>query len=277
LTPYGIWNVDHGSPVLIGVQAPWVVGEELLPERQSGIQIYGGRYFGAVKLGYHLTLSNGRGPIDTWQDLDKYWGYGGRLYLETDAVGQLTVGVSGYGGRYTDAVRTVVPMFDESGEFTHIGNTRDVREQYDEIALAFDLRWEWEALLLALELAHNQRAYTDVGRPPPGAISFGNTGAPVTPGTFAPDDRRLGGYILLAYRLPFWGLRPFGIFEYYSASAYTRSIPDAWLVHAGLNVEILPNLVGKAEYRLARWVDPPRDGFHDFDLGAFNLQIAWAF
>ena len=51
LTPYGIWNVDHGSPVIIPVLRPYVIGEQVIPERQVGVQAYGSTYFGSTRVG----------------------------------------------------------------------------------------------------------------------------------------------------------------------------------------------------------------------------------
>jgi len=101
LTPYGIWNVDHGSPTIIGIGAPVVIADELFPARQTGLQLYGNAFFDPVEVGYHVTLSNGRGAVE-YQDFNDDKAVGARLYLKTDVFGSLTVGTSAYRGGYYD-------------------------------------------------------------------------------------------------------------------------------------------------------------------------------
>jgi len=103
LTPFGIWNVDHGSPAYIPAQRPLAIVSGLYPERQMGLEALG-RWSAsnANTLGYHLTLSNGTGPVSDYRDLDRNKALGGRLYWERyGATTFLRVGASGYYGRDT--------------------------------------------------------------------------------------------------------------------------------------------------------------------------------
>ncbi len=79
LTPYGIWTVAHGSPVVIPARVPFAVEKRLFPERQAGLQLSGNFFPGGLDLGYYLTISNGRGLTSLYQDLDENKALGGRL------------------------------------------------------------------------------------------------------------------------------------------------------------------------------------------------------
>ena len=47
LTPYGIWNVDHGTPTLIALMMPHFVSAQTLPARQLGVDLHGAFLIGA--------------------------------------------------------------------------------------------------------------------------------------------------------------------------------------------------------------------------------------
>jgi hypothetical protein len=59
-TPYGIWNVDHGSPTLIALMMPHFVSAEIFPARQIGVALQGAFMLGAWELGFDAYVSNGR-------------------------------------------------------------------------------------------------------------------------------------------------------------------------------------------------------------------------
>lgn len=258
LTPYGIWNVDHGSPVIIGVRRPYT-GVELLPESQTGIQIHGIYHLPQVQLGYHLTLSNGRGPVDTYQDLDKNKAIGARLFARADTpVGGIALGLTGYAGQYSDV--TAQFSLDANGKFQ---TDYPATLRYDETSLAADLRWEWGGFLLQGEGILNDQVY-DVRPVDAFASLFGG------PPGFAPDDRRLAAYGLVGYRFDFLGTMPFGGFD------WNRRVPGhAQAVWGGLNVRPTPRVVFKAQYSYS-WIsdDTPLNDLH---LSALDLQAAWSF
>jgi hypothetical protein len=112
LTPYGIWNTDHGSPAIIAAYRPYVIGEQYFPEQQTGIELFGKTLVGDYRLGYHATITNGRSPVDAVSDPDGKPALGGRLEFEAPWAGTLKLGASGYMGRYTGvaAVGATAPV-----------------------------------------------------------------------------------------------------------------------------------------------------------------------
>lgn len=241
LTPYGIWNVDHGSPTVIPVIVPYVIGQQLMPERQTGFELFGSHDLSdRLQLAYHLTLSNGRGPFDSHLDLDRNKAIGGRLRLASQASwGDLTVGTSAYYGRYTN--RTA----GSATEPAHVLNQRD------ELAFAGDVKWTLRGAHLQAELVHAQNAYKEGGRP-----------------ALVPDRANWGTYVLAGYRIPRIELMPFVTYqrqddEYLDLQAFAY----------GLNYRPLPELVLKAMVMHGRgdW------GGIDAEFVQLDMQIAWAF
>lgn len=262
LTPYGIWNVDHGSPAIISVFRPYIIGEALFPERQTGLEVYGAFNFGPSQLGYHVTLSNGRGPIDTYSDLDGNKAIGGRLFFKHDAgIGTLTVGTSGYRGRYTDSTDS----YSGSASGLTLIHTPTVR--YEELSLAVDAKWEMGGLLVQSEAILNDVAYDDKVRPTVAAFDGGPPG-------YMPDHRRYGVYGLAGYRTSFIGTMPYISAEYFDEGAYAYSAPVSAIL-GGLNVRPTPRVVLKAQYSYV-WFT--KVGTTDLgDLSSIDMQAAWSF
>lgn len=263
LTPYGIWNVDHGSPVIIGVRRPFIVGEALLPESQTGLEVHGTHNVEPFKLGYHLTLSNGRGPVDTYSDMNDNKALGGRLYARADtSAGAFQLGFSGYRGQYTDRTQqyTISANGDVSTIYPRV-------TEYMESSLAADVKWEWSGFLLQSEAIMNDIVYDDL-RP---ADPFPPPGAP--PG-FVADTRRIGIYGLTGYRFDFLGIMPFGGLEYYDNGAVLLAKSAAFW--GGLNVRPTPRVVLKAQYTYS-WFVAAGEQPDDLHFNSVDLQAAWSF
>ena len=261
LTPYGIWNVDHGSPTIIGIKKPFVVSNQLFPEQQVGLQLYGSYFFDPLEIGYHLTLSNGRGPVE-YQDFDDDKAVGGRLYVKTDALGSLTVGASIYRGGY----------YDRSAKYVVTNNGASVDQEYtpiskyQELSLGADVKWEYKSWLAQGEAIMNEanfenRPRASIVHPPPG---------------FQADYRRWGAYGLIGYRLPFVPLMPYVIVQH-AISPDSPNTPPATAYEVGVNYRPIAALVVKLEYTDWHFSAPGAAGFGNYPLRILATQVAWAF
>lgn len=265
LTPYGIWNVDHGSPVIIGTRKPYPVGEALFPESQTGLEIYGTHHFDPVEVGYHLTLSNGRGPIDTYADLNHNKAIGGRLFARADtSAGILALGLSGYKGRYTDRTTAYVAASDGT-----LQATSTITSDYSELSLGADLKWELGGLLVQGEMMMNDVVY-DRERPPDTIVFEGPPG-------FLPDHRRIGGYGLVGYRFPFLATMPFFGAEFDNTGLPLTFLHKSGAVWGGLNVRPTARVVLKAQYTYAWFPDTPKPWAPGQHYSSLALQAAWSF
>ena len=246
LTPYGIWNTDHGSPVIIPVVRPFIIGEQFFPEHQTGLELFGSHYHGGFRLGYHLTASNGRGASEAQVDQDNKLAFGGRLELETPW--GLKLGGSYYRGRYTGAAPA-----------------GGVAPTYLEAAYGGDLRFERGPLLVQAEVIARDRRF------PAEAIA-----AAAAAGRPMPGSRDFGYYVLAGYRFDrWWNAMPFVFFEDErpsDPSYFTRSVE----IDAGVNFRPIDSLVLKAVavYDVFDGSVGLVDGHTLYELAA---QAAWAF
>jgi hypothetical protein len=266
LTPYGYWNDDHGSPTIIAVHKPFPITDTFFPEHQTGLVAHGKYFIGSTAIGYAATLSNGRGPYDTFRDLDNNKAVGGRLYLESTALGNLTIGVDGYRGRFTASTKRYRVDTSGGNPVAIIYRTKD--SAYDELSLGVDLRWIYGGLHVQGELMTNEARYDERYRP----RTVGFDPRP----TFVADYRRVGAYVLAGYRTSWLNLMPYVLAEY---SSYTESdlAPPVRAWSAGLNLRPTPNVVLKAELAIATFDGVGSTGLGKDDLSYFGSQIAWAF
>lgn len=257
LTPYGIWIVDHGTPTLISIRRPYVIGEAIFPERQVGLELYGRTYFSELAVEYHLTLSNGRGPIDATRDLDSNKAIGARLLFEWKREFDLKVGFSFFRGLYTN-------RSPRSFDVTTGTATSTIFERYEEQALAADVSLDLAGLVFRGEILGSDHRYDD---------NFRGLGP-----TFIPDNRRWGMYGLLGYRLPF-GLLPFVLAQYYKfpETPGNQLNPSVRAWQAGLNYRLHPSVILKVEYTYATLSDSPVALIRDTPAKAVETQVSWVF
>jgi hypothetical protein len=181
LTPYGLWNVDHGSPTLISSVLPGFWASELFPTRQLGVQALGDFFSGSWQFGYRAYVSNGRTPGQL--DVDKNKHLGGQVYAAFEGPLRAKLGASGFWGQNAYFVKSIASV-----DPFRVATTKDA--EYTEFGLGADLSVDYKALRLRGEFVAQREDYTDGLRPA------------TSPVTEQADRTRLGAYGILAYRLP---------------------------------------------------------------------------
>ncbi|HUJ29519.1 MAG TPA: hypothetical protein VLW85_26040 [Myxococcales bacterium] len=263
LTPYGVWNVDHGSVTLIDVFPPYVITQQIFPSAQQGVEIYGSHQLGKIRAGYHATVSTGRmqsatndwvGGNEPYASNDHRLAYGGHAFVESNYLGVFKAGVSAYTGRYTEG--------------TQQGPTFQMIQQYDELALGLDVKWEYKGFLAVYEALRQGVKFTDAGR----AAFAATLGVP----TYS-DYTSSGWYLLTGYRLPWLGIMPFAMVQRHSPND-TKPWQSLLAATFGLNVRLLPNLVLKASVTKPFWPDATDANLpYSQSLLVTGAQVAWAF
>ncbi len=117
ITPAGIWNVDHGSPIITPVSQPNQTSFfAIFPESQVGLMLYGANYFGDHELSYNLYTSAGRNDTKSIvgdpevQETEKLsdLALGGHVsFAAEEIIDVLKVGASGYTGVIRDETRVL--------------------------------------------------------------------------------------------------------------------------------------------------------------------------
>ena len=145
LTPFGVWNVDHGPTVVIPAHRPFIITSQLMPDAQTGLYAYG-RLFpsDSTFIDYGLTVSNGRGPVQKLYDLDDHKALGLNLGFSYRGPVSLSFGTYLFWGKTTDtaevqSIDLVINAVDISDEVVY---------QYYEKTMSFYLKFEVAGLLL---------------------------------------------------------------------------------------------------------------------------------
>lgn len=154
LTPVGIWNVDHGSPVILTVMQPYMVSMvSMFPKSQMGMMGRGTAFLGATDLEYSLYFSTGR----NWMELRdiKDLGVGFNTRASWDVLGGIALGGSVFTGKIHDETMWVTqvleidalantPIDDQFGtEFADPAN-RTISYTYDVKAREIDVGLDLE-------------------------------------------------------------------------------------------------------------------------------------
>jgi hypothetical protein len=188
LNPFGIWNLDHGSPTLISLMLPAFISAQMVPTRLLGLHAFGSQFVGNSEIGYAVHVTNGRTPTDFDFTEDK--ALGGRVYWAQEGdFGRFVLGASGYWGTYNDQQRAL----DLTGTMVKIGLLETVA--YTEEIAGLDVALDLGSLRVRSEGVLRWVKYED-GKSEHSIATDGTA-------RYEPNRLEFSGYVLAAYRTPY--------------------------------------------------------------------------
>jgi hypothetical protein len=216
-TPYGIWNVDHGTPTLISVMLPQFMATQIFPTKQLGLDLYGTLHASSWEIEYHAYVSNGRtqGQLDLTDDKM----IGGRLVARTRTPTPMAFGISGFWGKNSFLEKRI-----ESYSPYLVDNPM-VWSQTEGGGGA-DVSLDWKGFRFRAEASLQKVTYAP-GKREPGPF----------PGSYNPDRVRYGAYVIASYQLPFWGLEPY---LYAETDRNLLALTKLYAGSFGLNIHFTP-------------------------------------
>jgi hypothetical protein len=232
LNPFGIWNIDHGSPTLIPLMLPQFESIELFPTHLVGLEALGTTRLGEWEAGYYLYLANGRnlGQLSMTEDNKMV---GGRVYARTLRPLRMTYGLSGFIDRFNSTT------VNSDGDFSWGGL---LNTAFHERGVGADASIDVGPVRLRTEFTLRNIVYDPGLHPTPG---FG--------GIYYPNRNDIDWYVLAAYQLPWYGIEP-----YVFAEAFRGSFPYGTVMmipSAGVNIHINAAAQLKLQYAARYWVE----------------------
>jgi len=287
-TPFGIWNVDHGTPVLMTARVPYFL--TYLPETQMGFEVAGKYNFPHTDLDYSLYVSNGRGLIKEMEDNNDEKSVGGRLALKLQMplFKELAIGASGYYGKHDEKSTQMSLNYDYDvteagvtitgdGTDPHMTTEYKTITQVDEMLIGLDLKALYQDFSFQSEFMYRKWDFAafDEGYIDQWASFY-------YPPTQESLEEVTAYYVQGAYKLP-WAFKgvsftPFVRWEmidgFVKTKGYYQTADDTGyknkfdILSCGLNIRQKPYVVYKLDYTRTNFDVRDRLNFNVFSVCA---------
>lgn len=255
-TPWGIWNVDHGTPTLISLFMPAFLVQEAIPQRQTGVEFYGRLNGPPWQLEYHAYVSNGR--TETLFDLSDNKAVGGRLVLHRTGLARVAVGLSGLYGNGADETKAI-----GLGADGYPVVTRTPLYRFEEQSIGADLSLDYGGFRFRTEAVHRV-LNNEKGLHIPSTLR---------PGGVLPNFTGKFAYVIAAYRFARY-FEPFVYLEYGDGGLRNNTVDSGTVASLGVNIYFTPYTQLKSQYMETDFSNFSGD---HHKLGFFTSRLVLAF